>query len=299
MVSGLSRARDSDGRARRPTGIGNSPRVGAQARGTEPTFPVTVRPMSDPAAPNVSNAAPRKDPRLIWSALLGIAWVTFPPLAGIYIFYDLANIAAYLSKDLEHGFWAYVAVFALTAGLGLLPTYSQAFLGGWVFGLKMGLFGAILGFTGGAAIGYLFARFVTGGSVDSWIDRHPKGRVIRDALARGSTGRTFLIVTLLRLPPSSPFALTNYALGATRIPFWLAMVATPIGMLPRTAIVCFLAAAAVSNGATDIKSVYETTPTWALATGIAASVAVIFVIGRLANRALEQLTGTSNAEAQG
>jgi uncharacterized membrane protein YdjX (TVP38/TMEM64 family) len=235
-------------------------------------------------------APPGRDRRLMASGGLALLWVTMPPLAGMYILYDLANIAAFLRSDLEHGFWAYVAVFAVTAGLGLLPTYSQAFLGGWVFGLKFGLLGAILGFTGGAAIGYLFSRVVTGGSIDAWIDRNPRGRVIRDSLSRESLGKTFLIVTLLRLPPSSPFALTNYALGATKVPFWLAMVATPIGMLPRTAIVVFLASAAVESGATDIMSVVDTTPTWYLVGGIGVSVAVIMVIGKLAERALARLT---------
>ena len=250
---------------------------------------VANQPPLEPA-PSEQPAARPRDRRLVASGVLGVLWVTMPPLAGMYILYDLENIAGFLSKDLEHGFWAYVAVFALTAGLGLLPTYSQAFLGGWVFGMKMGLFGAILGFTGGAAIGYLFSRMVTGGSVDAWIDRHPRGRVIRDSLSRESPWKTFLIVTLLRLPPSSPFALTNYALGATKVPFWLAMVATPIGMLPRTAIVVFLASAAVAGGATDLLSVLDTTPTWALVTGVALSAVVIAVIGSLANRALERLT---------
>jgi uncharacterized membrane protein YdjX (TVP38/TMEM64 family) len=230
-----------------------------------------------------------RDRRLVASGVLGLLWVTFPPLAGLYILYDLANIAEFLRKDPEHGFWAYVAVFAVSAGLGLLPTYSQAFLGGWVFGMKLGLAGAIMGFTGGAAIGYLFSRLVTGESVDRWIEKHPKGRVIRDALARGSVGRTFLVVTLLRLPPSSPFALTNFALGATRVPFWLAMLATPVGMLPRTAVVCFLAAAAVSSGATNIVKVYQETPPWAFFGGIAASVVAIALIGWMAERALSQL----------
>jgi uncharacterized membrane protein YdjX (TVP38/TMEM64 family) len=74
------------------------------------------------------------------------------------------------------------------------------------------------------------------------------------------------------------------------VPFWLAMVATPIGMLPRTAIVVFLASAAVAGGATDLLSVLDTTPTWALVTGVALSAVVIAVIGSLANRALERLT---------
>lgn len=247
-------------------------------------------PTSDAAGVEVTGkSGGDRDWRLMASGALGVAWISLPPLAGLYILYDLASIAAFLQSDLEHGFWAYVAVFAITAGLGLLPTYSQAFLGGWVFGLSWGLAGAIMGFTGAAAIGYLFSRMVTGRSVDAWIDRHPKGRVIRDALARGSRWRTFAVVTLVRLPPSSPFAMTNYMLGATGVPFWLAMVATPIGMLPRTAIVCFLAASAVSAGASDLVEVYKSTPTWVLVSGIVASVAVVAILGQLATRALEGL----------
>lgn len=257
--------------------------------------------MTSPAPSAPREPAPTteaKDRRLVASGILGLLWVTFPPLAGFYILFDLANIAEFLRKDPEHGFWAYVAVFAVSAGLGLLPTYSQAFLGGWVFGLKMGLAGAIMGFTGGAAIGYLFSRMVTGESVDRWIDGHRKGRVIRNALARGSLWRTFLVVTLLRLPPSSPFALTNFALGATRVPFWLAMLATPVGMLPRTAVVCFLAAAAVSSGATDIVKVYRETPSWAFFGGIAASVVAIALIGWMAERALSQIVKDDGADGE-
>lgn len=240
-----------------------------------------------PAAPKVTPAERR---RLVASSILGVAWVTLPPIAGFYILFQLADIAAFLRTDPVWGFWGYVAVFAVTAGLGFLPTYSQAFLGGWVFGMQWGLLGAILGFTGGAAIGYLVARSITGDSVDRWLDANPKRKAIRDTLARGSFKHSFLIVTLIRLPPSSPFALTNYALAATRVPFGLAMLATPVGMLPRTAIVCFLAATAAETGADDLVSVYQNSPFWAIATGVGLSAVVIAAIGRYAMQALDKLT---------
>ena len=240
--------------------------------------------------PSDANGKPATDRRLLASGLLGVLWSSLPAIAGIYILVDLEDIAGFLRQDPTHGFWAYVAVFAITAGLGLLPTYSQAFLGGWVFGTQWGLVGAVMGFTGGAAIGYLLARVVTGDSVDRWIDRHPRGRVIRDSLARGSKLRTFLIVTLLRLP-NSPFAMTNYALSATRVPFWIVMLATPIGMTPRTAIVCFLAASAVSDGAENIKQAIKENPPWAVFVAIVSTVAAIAIMGHLANRALSTLTG--------
>lgn len=257
-------------------------------QGGDPLLPVAKN--GPDSAQGGEPASPRSsDRRLFASGLLGLLWISFPPLAGLYILYDLEDIANFLQKDPEHGFWAYVAVFAVSAGLGLLPTYSQAFLGGWVFGMQWGLTGAIMGFTGGAAIGYLFARVVTGDSVDRWIDRHPRGRVIRDTLARGSRFRTFVVVTLLRLPPNSPFAMTNYALSATKVPFWLAMAATPLGMLPRTAIVCLLASAAAAAGSENIMDAIRNTPWWALVFGIASAIVAIAVIGHLANKALAKL----------
>lgn len=259
------------------------------------TTPQGVTTPTTPLDGGSTAGTPPRDRRLVASGILGLLWISLPPLAGIYILLDLQDIARFLQQDLSHGFWAYVAVFAITAGLGLLPTYSQSFLGGWVFGMQWGLVGAIMGFTGGAAIGYLFARLVTGDSVDRWIDRHPRGRVIRDSLARGSTLRTFLIVTLLRLPPNSPFAMTNYALSATRVPFWLAMAATPIGMLPRTAIVCFLAAVAVSEGAQNIREAVEDKPMWAIVFAIGSSIAAIAIMGQLANRALAKLASSGDS----
>lgn len=250
----------------------------------------SLSPGGGPGQQPPSEEKPRRDARLIASGVLGVLWSSLPPLAGIYIFYDLEKIAAFLKNDLQHGFWAYVAVFAISAGLGFLPTYSQAFLGGWVFGMQWGLLGAIMGFTGGAGIGYLFSRFVTGDSVDRWINRHPKGRVIRDALTRGSIGRTMLVATLLRVPPTSPFAMTNYALSATKVPFWIVMLTTPVGMLPRTAIVCILAASAVEAGATNLKDVFKDNPWWMIAVTIVSSVLVILIIGQIAQKALERLS---------
>lgn len=253
--------------------------------------------MQDSTPGGLGEPAPQsvRDRRLIASGVLGLLWSVLPPFAGIYILYDLGNIAQFLQRDPVHGFWAYVAVFAITAGFGVLPTISQAFLGGWVFGMQWGLIGAIMGFTGGAAIGYMVASFVTGTSVDRWIDRHPRGRAIRDALARGSRSRTFLLVALMRMPPNSPFAMTNYALGATRVPFWIAFLATPVGMLPRTAIVCFLASSAAAGGAQSILEAVDQAPWWSVLIGVASTVAAIGVIGWIASRALARMTSQATS----
>ena len=65
---------------------------------------------------------------------------------------------------------------------------------------------ALVGFTGGGLLGYQVARRVSKDRVEELIEGNPKARAIRDALRRRGPWRTLLVVTLLRLPPNSPFA---------------------------------------------------------------------------------------------
>ena len=239
--------------------------------------------------------APRKDPRLVASMVLGLLWVTAPPLAGTYLLVELGSISSLLQKDLTLGFWAYVAVFAVSAGLGILPTYAQAILGGWVFGMWMGLAGALMGFTGGAAIGMLFARAVAGASIEQRIANHPRAAAIRRALVGGSPAKTFAIVALVRLPPNSPFAITNLALGTTGISFWLALAATTVGMLPRTAIACFVASSAAATGADDLKQLVMEQGWTIVIVGLVTMGIVIAIIGRVAKKTLDRMTARESA----
>lgn len=139
--------------------------------------------------------------------------------------------------------------FALTSGFGLLPTYAQAILGGWVFGVTMGTAAAMCGLLGGAAIGFFFARIISGSSIKAFIDRNPRGRVIRSALVESSQRRTFLLILLLRLPPNSPFAIANLAMGASGVRAMPLLGGTALGMFPRTLVTCGAAAAAAATGA--------------------------------------------------
>ena len=82
----------------------------------------------------------------MYSTVLGVLWAILPAIAGTYLLLDLGRIAGMLQVDPLLGFWGYVAVFAVSAGLGILPTYSQSILGGWGFGFGYGLVGALMGF---------------------------------------------------------------------------------------------------------------------------------------------------------
>lgn len=225
------------------------------------------------------------------SGLLGIAWLFLPALGGFALLYFIDDASAWLQS---HGLAAaavYVAVFTITAGFGLLPTYAQAVLGGWAFGTALGIGAALAGFTGAALVGWIVARTVSRDRVRTAIAEHPRARVIHDALVGRGPWRTLLVVTLVRVPPNSPFALTNLVLAGIRVPLPIYVTATVVGMTPRTAVVAgFAAAAAAEADGGGIGAFIKEGPgPLMFGVGLATMIAVLMVIGTIANRALAGL----------
>ncbi|MCH2154012.1 MAG: VTT domain-containing protein [Phycisphaerales bacterium] len=227
------------------------------------------------------------------AGILAIAWILLPAGLGITLLVKLGAISDWIASHGNLGILIYIGIFAVSAGLGLLPTYAQAILGGWVFGTLVGIPAALAGFTLAAAIGYGIARFVSGERIESLLKRHRKAEVVKQALIERGPWRTFGIVTLIRIPPNSPFALTNLLIAACGVRFGVCLIATAIGMLPRTAVAVFFAAAARSTGATDIQTfVKDGLGFWALAIGIVVMLVVLMIISSIAKRALDHMTQT-------
>jgi uncharacterized membrane protein YdjX (TVP38/TMEM64 family) len=210
---------------------------------------------------------------------------------------SLAPVSEWLLYHRPVGLALYTVGFVLGAGLGLLPTYAQSILGGWVFGVAAGLPAALLGFTGGGWLGYAVARRVSKDRVETLIDRNEKARAIREALVGRGALRTFLVVVLLRLPPNSPFALTNLVMATTGVPLPAFLAGTALGMLPRTAVAVSLAAAASATGAEDIQTFVRHRGPLLLVAGVVGGVAVLGVLGAIARQALRRVTSASPAAA--
>ncbi|HSW44512.1 MAG TPA: VTT domain-containing protein [Phycisphaerae bacterium] len=194
----------------------------------------------------------------------------------------------------EQGAWAvglYVAGFALTAGLGLLPTHIQALLGGLVFGLWHGVGAALAGILGAVSIAYVIARRVSGQRVTGLIAEQPKWKAVHDALLGGGFWKTLGIVTLVRIPPNSPFAITNLVLAATRVRWLPYAIGTVAGIAPRTAAAVWIGSQLAEL---DLKSARQT---WFFVSGIVALVVVVAIIGTLAKHALAKVTDNSSASA--
>ena len=252
---------------------------------------------SDQTQPAASDAPERRGS--LWKRLgpagpLGIAWTVMPALAGIFLLSELGAVAEFLQGLPGDGLALYIAVFIIAAGLGMLPTYSQAILGGWVFGVAVGLPAALAGFLGGSLVGYGVARFIAKDRVARVIDSNAKAKAIADALVHRGFLRTAGMVALLRVPPNSPFALTNLAMAAARTPLMPFAIGTLIGMTPRTAIAVAFAAAGAANGR-DIQDLGSKAP-WMLAVGVASLLIVLAVVSIIGNRAINRVLAQRQPE---
>ncbi len=242
--------------------------------------------------------APRPPPKTWWdyavrlgpASFLAVGAAVLPPLGSLLLFANINQIGDWLRSHGSTGIAFYIAGFAFFAGVALLPTYSSAILGGWAFGFAVGLPAALAGFLGGALIGYGVARPTSAERVTRLIDEKPQWKAVRDSLMGGSKARALLIVTLLRLPPNSPFALTNLVLASVRTPLWIYLLGTLIGMTPRTALVLYIASQVQGKMADEAA---KDKPWWMIAVGIGATVIVLGIVGMMAKKALAKVTAAS------
>ncbi|MCX5691909.1 MAG: VTT domain-containing protein [Planctomycetota bacterium] len=230
------------------------------------------------------------------TSVLAIIASFMPAIAGIYLLANIGPVSEWFKGHGDAGLVVYIAAFALLSGLALLPTYAQAVLGGYAFGMLAGVPAALCGFLGGSIIAYEIGRASSRDRIEGLLSKSPKWRAVRDALV-GSKKEDDLLksigtVTLLRLPPNSPFALMNLLLSAIGVPRLAYVIGTCIGMTPRTA-----AAVAIGAGiqqALTKEAIDQAMPKWMWYAGAAVSIAIVFIIGSIANKAIERVAASGN-----
>lgn len=224
--------------------------------------------------------------RLGPASVLALLGATLPALGGIALLYYVKDLGPWLRSHGTQGLLAYGTLFALLSGLALIPTYASSIVGGWAFGVARGLPAALLGFVGGSLIAYAIARRTAATRVEGVLGEHPKWKAVRDALVGGGTLKTLGIVTLVRTPPTSPFAITNLVLASVRVPVWIYALGTLVGMAPRTAFMVYLA-----SSVRDLREAAEHPPVWWVIGGAAMFVGVLALLAKIANAALMKVTG--------
>lgn len=228
--------------------------------------------------------------RLGPAAALGAVWLFAPVVGGFVLLFNMNTASEWLNAHQAIGPLIYVAIFVVAAGFGFLPTYAQAVLGGFAFGW-WGVPWALAGFAGAACIGRVIATSVSGDRVEREIERNRKAMAVREALIGGGFFRALGMVTLVRVPPNSPFALTNGVLSTTGVGWVPYVVGTAAGMLPRTAAAVYIGMQ-VQDWSSGVPK-----PRWMFISGIALTVIAVIVIGKIANKAIRKVTGASNSDA--
>ncbi len=209
----------------------------------------------------------------------------------------MPTISAWLKSHGHLGLTAYIVAFAVLAGIALLPTYAQSALGGFAFGITLGLPAALLGFGGGAIIGYEIASRASGQRVEKIIAEKPRWKAVRDAFAgpRDADGtarphgfwKTLGMVTLFRIPPNSPFALMNFVMASVHVPRLPFVLGTMLGMAPRSAAAVVIGAGVKSMTKDELESAM---PRWVWIVGVILTLAVVVLVCWLANRAVKKIT---------
>jgi uncharacterized membrane protein YdjX (TVP38/TMEM64 family) len=240
---------------------------------------------------------PRPILRQLGPAGVVAGWYFLLPLAGLAVLaWKIKPVAALLKSAGPMSVAGYSLAFAVFSGLALLPTWVQSLIGGWAFGLRVGAPAAILGVAGGAAIGYEIARATASRRVESVIDSRPKWHAVRDALVGRSFWKTLTLVTLVRLPPNSPFAITNLVMGSLRVNRLAHFLGTLIGILPRTTLAVY-----VGTGLKQLTrdSLSEGPPKWVFVVGMIMLIGVVAVIGQMAKKELARVVGNGKSKPLG
>ncbi len=249
---------------------------------TPPTDrPAPEQPATDKPAP------PEQDWRTILRRLgpagpLAILAAALPAIGGFALLASLPIVGPWLRDLGDWGVVLYIVGFAVASGLAILPTYAQAILGGWAFGFAIGFPAALTGFGGGALIGYAIAYRATGQRVVQLISEKPRWRAVYDALLNGGFLRTLGLVTLIRVPLNSPFAITNLVMAATRVPLIAYLPGTIVGMAPRTA-----AAVIIAAGLEELTEAgTHAHKRWLWIGSIVVTLVIVAIVGHIANRAI-------------
>ena len=190
----------------------------------------------------------------------------------------------WLRENWQIGTVIYVLFAWFACGLSLLPTNVIGILCGWAFGFPLGICLHILAIVGASLISTYILSPLVGNNLQKFLARHEKAAILHKTLLNQNFTRTTLVITLLRLSPAMPFALTNLLMTAARVPLLSFLLGTFFGMLPRSAAVVFFGA-----GLSEL-SLSEPFNIWMFAFGIAATLVSVVVISYFSKQALARMT---------
>lgn len=237
---------------------------------------------------------------------LAITSLTLPGVMGMFVLFSVVALVGEvallidLSSMIDPAGTAtfiaiasvgYAIVMSIATGSMLAPTYATATLAGALFGLMSGSVVAMVGVTGGALIGYFLGVALARGRVMDVIQRHERASVIHRAIIERNAVQEGGVVALIRIPPNSPFALTNLLMSSTSVRLLPYAIGTAIGIAPRTIIAVWVGA--TIRGAAEEGG----SPWWTVAKiviGLVVFILVYRILVKWAREALRELEVTGD-----
>lgn len=169
--------------------------------------------------------------------------------------------------------WFAVLGLFVISGLIIIPRPAIGVLAGLTLGLAAFPL-ALVASVAGALIAFIFARYLFRERFVRIMSRHPKARVLTDAIdAEG-----WRLLFLLRLASPIPAPISNYAFGLSSIRLWPYALATAVGIAPQ--LFAFVYLGAVARVAIDDRSVSSTR----LVFGVAGAAVLVLIVAMVTRR---------------
>ena len=147
-------------------------------------------------------------------------------MTGLSDYLDQSHLEAVVESYGNLAPLLFVLLYAVAPSL-FIPGLPITVAAGIIFGPLWGVIYSITGATCGAAIAFLFSRYISGNFIEKKISG-AKWVKFHDSTEKNG----WKIVAVTRLVPLFPFNILNYAFGLTKISFSDYIITTFICMLP-------------------------------------------------------------------
>ena len=240
--------------------------------------------------------------------MLEVRRAVFVQVAGLLIvslglfvisrFVAVADILAAVQERVMHlGAWSAICYPLLYAccNVLLLPGGFLSIGAGFFFGLWWGFLIALVGNVGGAAISFFISRWIG----RRWLRRKLMRNATLEALEPAVEREGWKIILLSQLHPLFPTSLLNYLYGLTRIRFRTCMLWVAVGQAPGLFLYAYLGTLGqlglnLVRGKSHPRGVEYLI--WG--GGLATSVIVLVMLGRIALRLLQEAESAARVEAE-
>ncbi|ALI98329.1 TVP38/TMEM64 family protein [Rufibacter tibetensis] len=162
---------------------------------------------------------------LLYSLLLVVIPVLASSGLALWLYHNTALLESL--SPLQQIF--YFLVVSLTMAFAITPTTFVALATGFFFGWTA-FIGVVVSYGFAALIGYTVAKLIDHGKMTTFLHQFPKAEGVMNELREQSMS----LIILTRISPVLPFAFMTFVLSLVQVPRGRFLLASMLGMLPRT-----------------------------------------------------------------